>query len=78
MIIPFTLLFGAIGYLYYKSKDEVSLLEEETLDFPNILDKFKKKKSDAGAFVRWFLIWYLGSSILLLLSLHSYYMDFGK
>ena len=35
MIIPFTLLFGAIGYLYYKSKDEVSLVEEEKLNFPN-------------------------------------------
>ena len=31
MIIPFTLLLGAIGYLYYKSKDEVSLVEEEKL-----------------------------------------------
>ena len=34
MIIPFTLLLGAIGYLYYKSKDEVTLLEEEKLDTP--------------------------------------------
>ena len=32
MIIPFTLLIGAIGYLYYKSKDEVSLIEVEKLD----------------------------------------------
>ena len=32
MIIPFTLLFGAIGYLYYKSKDEVSLVNEENED----------------------------------------------
>ena len=40
MIIPFTFLFGAIGYLYYKSKDEVSLLEEEKLDSPsNQLDQ---------------------------------------
>ena len=54
------------------------LSREASIYFPNILDKFKKKKSDAGAFVRWFLIWYLGSSILLLLSLHSYYMGFGK
>ncbi len=45
--------------------------------FPNILDKFKKKKSN-GAFVSWFLVWYFGSSILLLLSLHSYYMGFIK
>ena len=35
MIIPFTLLFGAIGYLYYKSKDEVSLVEVEKLDSPS-------------------------------------------
>ena len=31
MIIPFTLLFGALGYLYYKSKDEVSLVEEDKM-----------------------------------------------
>ena len=35
MIIPFTLLFGGIGYLYYKSKDEVSLIEVENLDSPS-------------------------------------------
>ena len=35
MIIPFTLFFGAIGYLYYKSKDEVSLIEVEKLDSPS-------------------------------------------
>ena len=40
MIIPITLLFGAIGYLYYKSKDEVSLVEVENLDSPiNQLDQ---------------------------------------
>ena len=32
MIIPLTLLFGAIGYIFYKSKDEVSLVEKEQLD----------------------------------------------
>ena len=35
MIIPFTLLFGAFGYLYYKSKKEVSLVEVKKLDFPD-------------------------------------------
>ena len=34
MVIPFTLLFGALGYLYYKSKDEVTLVEEDQLDSP--------------------------------------------
>ena len=32
MIIPFTILFGAIGYLFYKSKDEVSLVERDQLN----------------------------------------------
>ena len=35
MIIPVTLLFGAIGYLYYKSKDELSLIERDKLDDSN-------------------------------------------
>tara|TARA_B100001769_G_C21990909_1_gene532586 strand:+ start:54 stop:212 length:159 start_codon:yes stop_codon:yes gene_type:complete len=32
MIIPFTLLFGAVGYLFYRSKEEVSLLERDQLE----------------------------------------------
>ena len=32
MILPFTLLFGAIGFLYYKSKDPLSLIEDDKLD----------------------------------------------
>jgi len=51
---------------------------ETNIYLPNILDKFKKKKSSGGTFVTWFLVWYFGSSILLLLSLHSYYMGFAK
>ena len=35
MIIPFTLLFGAVGYLYYKSKDEVTLIESDKLNPTN-------------------------------------------
>ena len=35
MIIPFTILFGAIGYLYYKSKDELSLVKVEKQDTPS-------------------------------------------
>ena len=45
---------------------------------PKILDKFQKKKSSDLSFITWFLVWYFGASILLLLSLHSYYMGFGK
>ena len=32
MIIPITMLFGAIGYLFYKSKKEVSLVDGNKLD----------------------------------------------
>ena len=32
MIIPLTLLLGAVGYVYYKSKEEVSLIEDTQLD----------------------------------------------
>ena len=35
MIIPLTLFFGALGYLYYKSKEEVPLVEDDLLDMPN-------------------------------------------
>ena len=35
MIIPLTLLFGALGYLFYKSKEEVSLVEESQLSNTN-------------------------------------------
>ena len=28
MIIPITILFGAIGYFVYKSKEEVSLIDD--------------------------------------------------
>ena len=34
MIIPITLFFGAIGYLYYMSKDEAILVEKDHLDSP--------------------------------------------
>ena len=32
MIITFSLLFFALGYFYYKSKDEIILIEKEYLD----------------------------------------------
>ena len=35
MIVPFTLLLGAVGYFYYKSKEEVSLIEDYQLDKHN-------------------------------------------
>ena len=35
MIIPFILLFGAIGYVYYNSKEEVSLVEVNQIDKTN-------------------------------------------
>tara|TARA_S200000501_G_C20525113_1_gene613102 strand:- start:503 stop:661 length:159 start_codon:yes stop_codon:yes gene_type:complete len=35
MIITFTLLFGAVGYYFYKSKDEMFLVEGDQLDKVN-------------------------------------------
>ena len=35
MVIPFTLLLGAVGYFYYKSKEEVSFVEDDQLDTHN-------------------------------------------
>ena len=32
MILPITIFLGAVGYLYYKSKDEVNLIEVDQLD----------------------------------------------
>ena len=32
MIVPITILLGAVGYLYYKCKDEVTLTELDPLD----------------------------------------------
>ena len=35
MIIPITILLGAVGYLYYKSKDEITLIKADQLDSSN-------------------------------------------
>ena len=35
MVIPFTILFIGIGYLCYQAKDEVYLIEEESLSEKN-------------------------------------------
>ena len=32
MVLPFTILFGALGYLYYKSKEELTLVENDNND----------------------------------------------
>ena len=35
MIIPLTLLFGAVGYLYYNSKEKLSVVESNKLEKHN-------------------------------------------
>ena len=42
MIVSLTILFGALGYLYYKSKEEVSLVQNESLD-----SKIQKEDNDS-------------------------------
>ena len=47
---------------------------KETPYFSNLFTSFYKKKSNNDSFIKWFLVYYFGTSILLLLSLHSYCM----
>ena len=42
MIIPFTLLFGALGYFFYKSKEEVSLVDDISSNKTKEDDEFKE------------------------------------
>ena len=35
MVIPVTFIFGAFGYLYYKSLNKVSLVKSDQLDTQN-------------------------------------------
>ena len=35
VIVPFTILFGALGYFYYKSKEEIILVEKDDLEIKN-------------------------------------------
>ena len=37
MVITLTILFGAFGFIYYKSKDELSIVESDTLDSQKVL-----------------------------------------
>ena len=32
MVIPFTILFGALGFLYYKSKEDLTIVEKDSMD----------------------------------------------
>ena len=46
MVIPFTLLFGFLGFLYYNSKDEITLVEKESLDLKSQDDDLYKDIED--------------------------------
>ena len=35
MVIPITIFFGVLGYLYYQSKEEVSIIKADQLDSSN-------------------------------------------
>ena len=40
MVIPFTILFGALGYFCYKSKEKMTFVEDDKLDITN--EKFEE------------------------------------
>ena len=46
MILPTTLLFGALGYLFYTSKKELSLDDDSTLDNSKDNDDLYKDLED--------------------------------
>ena len=46
MILPTTLLFGALGYLFYSSKKELSLNDDSTADNSNEHDDLYKDLED--------------------------------
>ena len=46
MILPTTLLFGALGYLFYTSKKELSLDNDSTLDNSKDNDDMYKDLED--------------------------------
>ena len=46
MILPTTLLFGALGYLFYTSKKELSLDNDSTLDNSKDNDDLYKDLED--------------------------------
>ena len=35
MVLPFTFIFGVLGYIFYKSKEEVSLIDDFSKEVPN-------------------------------------------
>ncbi len=48
MILPFTIFLGALGYLYYNSKVEVTLLEKDNIDLSENLTEEDDLYKDLG------------------------------
>ena len=46
MILPTTLLFGALGYLFYSSKKEISLVDDPSLENSKENDDLYKDLED--------------------------------
>ena len=46
MILPTTLLFGVLGYLFYTSKKEISLDNDNLLENPKENDELNKDLED--------------------------------
>ena len=46
MILPTTLLFGALGYLFYSSKKELSLDDDSSLENSKVNDDLYKELED--------------------------------
>ena len=63
MILPITILLGAVGYLYYNSKDEVTFIEVAQLDS----SKEKIEDDDLYKDLEDLFIWFIITKIYFLL-----------
>ena len=53
MIITYAFLFGIVGYLFYKSKDEVIVVNNETINSSNEIEEDETLHKDLNNLFLW-------------------------
>ena len=53
MIITYAFLFGIVGYLFYKSKDEVIVVNNETINSSNEIEEDETLHKDLNDLFLW-------------------------
>ena len=54
MIITYAFLFGIVGYLFYKSKDEVIVVNNENINSSNKIEEDETLHKDLNDLFLWF------------------------